>query len=427
MPRFFATTAKGIEPVTAAELTRLGATEVTVGPGGVFFEGPAEVLYRSVLWLRTAQHVLQTLREFTAINPEMLYSQTRRVRWEDYLNPEMTFAVYATIEGRGMHVREPGERREAERSAGGASNRGDSRGGDAATSRGKGAQGINHTQYAALKVKDAIVDRLRREQGARPNVDTFQPDIRIHAHFSQGRCALSLDAVGTSLHERGYRGQGVAAPLKETLAAAMVALTGWQGDVPFLDPMCGSGTLAIEAAMLGLNVAPGLSRLKFCCQHWPDFEEAVWTRVVEEAKAARKTELPFPIVARDVDPQAIAATQANAAQAGVAAHIRTEVGRAELLPAPTATPGVMLVNPPYGERLGADDDLVTLYRQLGKHWLTNYPGWQVHFLAGNLTLARHLPLVASHKTKLFNGPLECRLLSCPIGAPVPERSRGATL
>ena len=214
---YFAVAARGIEPLTARELERLGAQGVRRVAGGVHFEGDMLVLYRASLWLRTASRILRPLREFAARTPEMLYSQSRRVRWEDFLHPSRTLAVQATIEGAGKSAERRGERSRPAR------DRGRSRESLAAPSR------INNSMYAALKVKDAIVDRLRREQGARPNVDKEHPDFLVHAHFSGGRCTLSLDATGSSLHERGYRIRTTAAPLKETLAAAIIDLTGWDG------------------------------------------------------------------------------------------------------------------------------------------------------------------------------------------------------
>src|SRR5262249_8890870 len=228
--RYFAVSARGIEPVTAAELERLGAKNVQPVAGGVHFDGDLRLLYRASLWLRTASQILPHLRDFPSQTAEMLYSQTRRVRWEDFLDPTKTLAVQATIEGaagRAEHARSnPPARRGKPPGRSG--------------SRKPDRPGIHHSMFAALKVKDAIVDRLRREQGARPNVDKEHPDILVHAHFAGGRCTLSLDATGSSLHERGYRIRTTAAPVKETLAAAIIDLTRWDGRAPFFDPMCGS-------------------------------------------------------------------------------------------------------------------------------------------------------------------------------------------
>lgn len=410
--KYFAVSARGIERVTAAELEQLGAQNVQPVFGGVHFEGDMTLLYRASLWLRTASRILRPLRDFAAQTQEMLYSQARRVRWEDYLDPSKTLAVQATMEGAAS--------RSAERSASGPPpgrpERGRGRESRGREGRGRGfprkpvRQGIDNSMFAALKVKDAIVDRLRREQGARPNVDKEYPDIVVHAHFAGGRCTLSLDATGSSLHERGYRVRGAAAPLKETLAAAIVDLTGWDGQAPFFDPMCGSGTLVIEAAMKAMRIAPGLSRPSFGFQRWPQFDGKAWQRVVDEAKKEKQPPPPGGIFGADADPEAIAAAEENARRAGVGDAIRFEVRRFEEATAPTAGPGVLVCNPPYGARLGQDTELQPLYEQMGGLFQERFAGWKAFVLAGNLALARHISLPATDKIKLNNGPIDCRLL-----------------
>ncbi len=208
------------------------------------------------------------------------------------------------------------------------------------------------TQFAALKIKDGIVDRLRREHGARPDVDTHNPNIRIHAHFAQGRCQLYLDSSGNSLHERGYRVAQTPATMKEALAAAILLMSGYDGSKPLVDPMCGSGTLAIEAALIAMRIAPGLFRQDFSCHHWPDFDGALWTRVVDEVRAKQLKEPPAPIFASDIHPPVLDAVAANAKSAGVLSHIRMSVADASQLAPPVGPPGLMILNPPYGERLG---------------------------------------------------------------------------
>jgi putative N6-adenine-specific DNA methylase len=412
--KYFAVSARGIERVTAAELEQLGAQNVQPVFGGVHFEGDMVLLYRASLWLRTASRILRPLREFAAQTQEMLYSQARRVRWEDYLDASKTLAVQATIEGAAS--------RAAERATGSPPGRGDrgreTRGRDPRSRDTRGRdfhrkpvrQGIDNSMFAALKVKDAIVDRLRREQGARPNVDKDSPDIIVHAHFAGGRCILSLDATGTSLHERGYRVRGTAAPLKETLAAAIVDLTGWDCQSPFFDPMCGSGTLVIEAAMKAMRIAPGLLRPSFGFQRWPQYEGKVWQQVVDDAKQQRLPAPPGGIFGADVSADAIAAADENACRAGVGDVIRFKGGRFEETTAPAPGPGVLVFNPPYGERLGQDAELQPLYEKIGPLLTERFAGWKAFVLAGNLALARHITLPATEKVKLNNGPLDCRLL-----------------
>ncbi|MGQ0633910.1 MAG: THUMP domain-containing class I SAM-dependent RNA methyltransferase [Planctomycetaceae bacterium] len=399
MNDYFAVSAAGIEPATAAELARLGAADVRLASGGVHFAADPETLYRVLLWLRTASRVLRPLREFAAATAEMLYSQARRVSWEEWLAPDQTFAVHATLERHGParthHQRAPNWRQPA---------------GISPDESPASHAGIDNSMFAALKIKDAICDRLRRERGARPNVDRKNPDLLVHAHFAGGRCTLSLDAVGVSLHERGYREQPTAAPLKETLAAAIVELTGWDGAGPLYDPFCGSGTLLIEAALKALNVAPGLSRPKFACRLWPDFDARLWEQAVAEARARRQTRLSHPIVGTDVNAHAIEAARRNATRAGVAEAMQFFVRPvAEMVP-PTDVPGTLVTNPPYGERLGNERELAELYHRFGAALSDRFAGWTAWVLAGNLSLARHIDLPAKQKIKLFNGPIVCRLL-----------------
>ncbi len=394
---YFATAPRGIETVTARELTRLGATEVRTVIGGVHFLAPKKLLYRACLELRTAHRILFPLREFAAQNPEMLYSQSRRVKWESLLNPEKTFAVYATLE-RGRTAPPTGRRGKP---------------GTPPHVAAKQQNGITHTQYAALKVKDAIVDRLRQEQGARPNVDTQNPDFRLHAHFAAGRCTLSLDASGGSLHERGYRLETTEAPLRETLAASILELLDWDGATPLYDPLCGSGTLVIEAAMRARNIPPGLLRPQFGLHRWPDFDQRLWDEVVQEARSRILPKSPVGLFGSDSDPKAIAAAQANAARAGVTEDIQWFVRGAEQAIVPrdlSGQTGLLLSNPPYGARLGDEADLKTLYRTFSSVWPLRFPGWKLALLVGNLNLAREIELPAALKIKLDNGPLECRLL-----------------
>jgi len=419
--QLFATTAWGIETLTAEELTRLGAADVRATAGGVHFAGDHRILYRALLGLRTATRVLRPLREFAAAHAEMLYSQVRRVRWEDWIAPTGTLAVSATLQGRGLRQAAPAEA--APESAAPQTRPSATRGrrserrttDEAAGREAEPRKGLIHSHYAALKIKDAICDRLRRERGARPNVDVEKADLRVHAHFANGRCTLSLDAAGTSLHERGYRKQSGEAPLRETLAAAVVLFSGWDGEGPLLDPMCGAGTLAIEAALWGRRKAPGLGR-RFACWNWPDFDQAIWD---EEAARARENEkrLPVPIVARDVDRRVLDLARDNARRAGVENDVRFECTAFEesVPPAAGAGRGTLLINPPYGERLGSSEEVAALYQRMGAVLQERYRGWTAWVLVGNLTLARQIPLRAAERIKLMNGALECRLLRFDLG------------
>lgn len=400
MPKYFATSAKGIESVTAEELKKLGGENVEVGYGGVYFEGDREVLYRANLWTRTASRILMPLRDFSARTPEMLYDQVRRVHWEEYLNPDVTFAIDSTIAGMKSVDKAKREARDARNPN--------------PPDRSRDRQGLTHSHYAGLKIKDAIVDRLRTKFGSRPNVDTVNPDVRINAYFSGGKCTLSLDASGSSLHERGYRVEGAKAPLKENLAAAIIELSGWDPATPFIDPMCGSGTLPLEAALKALDVAPGLFRPDYAFFRWPDFDKALWQKELDQAQARVRKRTEAPILGFDRDRMAVATALSNAKSAGLsrAVHFeRREVG--ELAPA-GEKPGTVIVNPPYGERLGQVDELRGLYKLLGDLFKQRMKGWNGFIFTGNLELAKSVGLAASKRTVLYNGPIECRLLRYEI-------------
>jgi putative N6-adenine-specific DNA methylase len=367
--QFFATTAKGVEEVLAAELVSIGATGVAVESGGVRFGGGMEAAYRANLWLRTASRVLMTLAEFPCETPEQLYQGVRAVGWTKYLTPDMTLAVDCNLR-------------------------------DSA---------LTHSGFVALKSKDAIVDDLRDALGSRPNVDTKDPDLRVNVRLFRNRCTLSLDCSGTPLDRRGYRLDRHEAPLKENLAAALIELSGWDCTTPLLDPMCGTGTIAIEASMKALRIPPGLLRAGFGFQRWAGFDRQLWERLVEEARQGMLAALPAPVLGSDISHSAIAMANENARRAGVRELIT--LGRCpidELVPPPG--PGVLIFNPPYGKRLGEEEELKPLYRQIGDVLKQRCKGYTAYLFTGNLELAKHVGLRASRRMVLYNGPIECRLL-----------------
>jgi putative N6-adenine-specific DNA methylase len=367
--QFFATTAKGVEEVLAAELVRLGVSDVAAEGGGVRFTGGLEAAYRANLWLRTASRVLMPLAEFPCETPEDLYQGARTVPWTEYLTPAMTLAVDCNLRD----------------------------------------STLTHSGFVALKTKDAIVDELRERCGSRPNVDTKDPDLRVNVRLFRNRCTLSLDCSGTPLDRRGYRLDRHEAPLKENLAAALVELSGWDGSVPFLDPMCGTGTIAIEAALKALRVPPGLLRAGFGFQRWPGYDRGLWDRLVEEARQGILTALPAPIFGSDISHSAVAMAHENARRAGVADHIslgRGDIG--ELAPPPG--PGILIFNPPYGKRLGEEEELKPLYKEIGDTMKQRCKGYTAYLFTGNLELAKCVGLKASRRIVLYNGPIECRLL-----------------
>lgn len=365
---FFATTGKGVEEVLARELLALGMGNVNQEPGGVRFCGGLDACYRANLWLRTANRVLMPLTEFPCQNPQELYDGVRAIVWERWLTPELTLAVDCNLRDSAM----------------------------------------THSGFVALKTKDAIVDRLRDHFGSRPSVDTKDPDLRVNVHLVKNRCTLSLDTSGSPLDRRGYRLARTEAPLRETLAAALLDLTGWDGTVPLVDPMCGSGTIPIEAALKAGRRAPGLSR-QFGFERWPTFDRPLWQRLVREAKDEALARLPAPIVGSDRSDRAVATARENCKRAGMEGFVQlAQRELAEFSPPPG--PGILLVNPPYGQRLGEEEALKPLYRQLGDVMKQQCKGYTAYIFTGSAELAKCVGLRATRRIVLFNGPLECRLL-----------------
>lgn len=365
---FFATTAKGVEEVLARELVALGIASAAE-PGGVRFSGDWSACYRANLWLRTANRVLLPLVTFPCATPQELYAGVRTAVWHDHLTPDMTLAVDCNLR-------------------------------DSA---------LTHSGFVALKTKDAIVDAIRDRAGRRPNVDTRDPDLRVNVHLVKNRCTVSLDTSGVPLDRRGYRLDRNEAPLRETLAAALVQLSGWDGTVPLADPMCGSGTIPIEAALFAARRAPGLLRPGFAFQRWPAYDRELWRRLTEEAAGEARASLPVPLVGYDRSPRALAVARQNSIRAGVQGLV-TLAERELSAFSPPPGPGVLLFNPPYGRRLGEEEELKPLYRQIGdvmKQRCTGYTAW---VFTGSADLAKCVGLRASRRIVLFNGPIECRLL-----------------
>lgn len=375
--RFFATAAKGIEPILAQELEALNARKIQPTTGGVHFEGTLETLYQANLWLRTANRILMPIAEFPCPTPQALYENVRQIRWSDWMTLEQTFAVDCNC---------------------------------------RNSQ-ITHSHYAALKVKDAIVDQFRDNTGTRPNVAPRGPDLQINAYIVKDHCVLSLDTSGERLHVRGYRSQATEAPLRETLAAAIVELVGWDSEGLFIDPMCGSGTLLIEAALKAMNCAPGLLRCGdvasgkpgFGFQHWLGFDRKLWGRLIDEAKSQIRNEFPGRILGYDISREAVKIASQNAERAGLEKHIRFARGDALNLN-PPGNRGVIVCNLPYGERLGQLDELKLLYKRFGDALKQQCTGYTAYLFTGSLKLAKCIGLRTAKRFTLYNGPIECRLL-----------------
>ncbi|MGB3309640.1 MAG: THUMP domain-containing protein [Nodosilinea sp.] len=369
MALYFATVARGLEDLAATELKNLGAQQVEPGFCGVAFTGDRALLYRVNLWSRLAFRVLLKLAEFPCYDADDLYRGIQAIDWRPYLPPETTFAVNATGKNRSL----------------------------------------NHTHFNALQVKNAVVDQQRQHWGDRSTIDTQHPEVRLNVHLQADTCTVSLDSSGSSLHRRGYRPAVGAAPLKESLAAALVMLTGWTGDVPLLDPLCGSGTLPLEASLMALNVAPGLFREEFGFHTWPDFDGDLWDELYQEAEASRKLELGTWVGGCDRDPAIIHQARVNAQRCDLAEQINFWTEDLADLEAP-ADSGYMLCNPPYGERLGADEDLGAFYKLLGNVLKQRFKGWTAYVLSGNKALSSHIGLKSAQRVAVYNGSLPCQWL-----------------
>lgn len=368
MNNYFATVSRGLEAIAAQELTRIGAENVRPDFTGVHFQGNQKLLYKANLWTRTIFRILMPIARVKSFNADELYHNVKKLDWSEYLNPDMTLAVTCT--GKNKH--------------------------------------LNHTHFTALQIKNAITDWQKVRGGKRSSVDKENPDLLINAHIEQKHCILSLDSSGSSLHRRGYRPAIGAAPMKETLAAALLEMAAWTPDVPFLDPMCGSGTLPIEAALKGLNIAPGLYR-NFGFQNWLDYDHDLWQNLLQSASDRQQQELSVPIIGSDRDLQVIRQAFVNAENSGLDDHVK--FARQELATiTPPAEKGIIICNPPYGVRLGQENELGDLYQLLGDIFKQRFTGWTAYILTGSLKLAKRVGLRTSQRIKLYNGAIPCTLL-----------------
>lgn len=389
---FFATVPRHMEQLLAEELEALGAENVRQSVAGVFFSGRLEMGYRACLWSRLANAVLLPLHSFYAPTPEALYDGVRTIQWDEHMDVDSTLAVTF----HSQHSR------------------------------------ISHTQFGALKVKDAVVDQFRDRFGRRPSVDVKSPDLHINVHVMRDEATIAIDLSGDSLHRRAYRQQSVEAPLKENVAAALLFRAGWpkllaaaqeSGEpTALVDPMCGSGTILIEGALMAADIAPGLLRTQFGFLKWLQHDDALWQTLVQEAEL-RRTEglkkLPtlVPTIAGyDREGGAIRAARTNVQAAGLQKYIFLEVRSIQDATPPKNSPatGLLAVNPPYGERLGRQTGVETLHKRLGETLLQHFDGWNASILTGSKELGRHIGIRANKFYKLFNGRLECTLLNFEI-------------
>jgi 23S rRNA (guanine2445-N2)-methyltransferase / 23S rRNA (guanine2069-N7)-methyltransferase len=374
---FYATTAKGLELLLVDELRGLGASDAAEKLAGVSFSGDIALAYKACLWSRLANRILLKLASFPARTPQELYVGVQSIAWDAHLSAQGTLAVNFTCN----------------------------------------QSEINHTLFGAQKVKDAIVDQFRDKYQERPSVDKDYPDLCINVYLQRDIATISLDLSGESLHKRGYRLAGGLAPLKENLAAAILIRSGWPAIAKeggsLLDPMCGSGTLLIEGALIAADRAPGLYRQYYGFLGWKQHREDLWKNLIEQAANRAKvglTQLPV-IIGFDQDSNAIACAFENIERAGLTGKVHVEKRElAQFNPKPNAKPGVVVTNPPYGERLGEIESLGALYTCLGARLKLAFVGWKAAVFTGNPDLGKVMGIRAKKFYALFNGALPCKLL-----------------
>lgn len=358
-----AKTFMGLEPVLAKELTQLGADDVQIGRRMVSFKGDKELLYRANFQLHTAIRILKPIKHFKALSADDVYEGVKDIDWTTYIGLDKTFAVDAVVF----------------------------------------SEEFRHSKFVAYKVKDAIVDQFRDKTGQRPNISVANPDIRLNIHIAEDKCTLSLDSSGESLHRRGYRQESVEAPLNEVLAAGMILMTGWQGDTDFIDPMCGSGTLLIEAALIAHNMAPGIFRKEFAFEKWADFDAELFDKIYNDD--SREREFHHHIYGYDVDIKAVNTARLNVKAAGLTSDITIEEGDFKNFTQPKEK-SIMVTNPPYGERISTPDLLGT-YKMIGERLKHQFTGNEAWILSYREECFAQIGLKPSIKIPLFNGSLEC--------------------
>lgn len=358
-----AKTFQGLEEVLAQELTALGANDIEIGRRMVSFTGDKEMLYKANFCLRTAIRILKPIKHFTAKDADEVYEQIKAIRWEDYLDTDKTFAVDAVVF----------------------------------------SEEFRHSKFVSYKVKDAIVDYFREKTGKRPGVRVNKPDVLLNIHIAETKCTLSLDSSGESLHRRGYRQEAVEAPLNEVLAAGMILMTGWRGECDLIDPMCGSGTIPIEAALIARNIAPGVFRKEFAFEKWVDFDQELFDTIYNDDSQER--EFTHKIYGYDNNPKANEIATHNVKAASVSKDVVLKLQPFQQFEQP-AEKSIIVTNPPYGERISTND-LLGLYAMIGerlKHAFTGNTAW---ILSYRDECFDQIGLKATQKVPLFNGALEC--------------------
>ncbi len=363
--KIIAKTLFGLEEILEKELIEFGAKEINILNRAVEFQGDQALLYRANLCCRLALRFLVLVDSFQAHNERHLYGKIQHMDWSKYISSKQTFAIDCTAYG----------------------------------------ERFRHSKYAALTVKDAIVDQFREKTGRRPSIDTNEPDVKINVHISDIHVDVSLDSSGDSLEKRGYRLEAMEAPISEVLAAAMITSSGWNRRTPLFDPMCGSGTIVIEAAMMAANKAPGLDR-SFGFERWSDFNAELLENLKQEL-AQNETKPQVEILGRDRHRRAMAIAERNARRAGVDRYVTIEAGDF-MKKEPPFEQGLIIMNPPYGERLNEDDEMKAFYHEVGFKLKHEYAGYTAWIISSNNKALKRIGLKPDTRIQLYNGALECR-------------------
>ena len=368
MEKFFASCPRGLEPLLAEDLVAAGVKDLKAIPGGVHFAADWPACYAANLHSRIATRILWRVAHGRYAKEDDIYKLALDAPWPTWFGAKQTLRVDVTA------VKSP----------------------------------LKSLEFITLRIKDAVCDRFRADVGTRPSIDTREPDVRVHGFITADECTLYIDTSGAPLYQRGLRQKTVEAPLKENVAAGILRLSGWQPGTPLLDPMCGSGTFLVEAAQMALNIAPGSGGRSFGFQRLKNFRLETWKELLDAALDAEKPAADARIYGSDLSPVAVRAALANLDRAGLLPAVTLETGDMLEIDAP-AESGVLIANPPYGERLSEQEELAAFYPQLGSALKRKFAGWNCYLLTADLRLPKLMRLTPSKKTPLFNGALECRL------------------
>lgn len=370
--KYVAKTFLGLEDVLCDELKALGAQNIRKERRAVSFEGDLSLMYRANIWLRTASRVLKTIWSFEASDADTIYREVKKIEWDDYMSVSQTFVVNATVY----------------------------------------SDSFRNSQFVSYRTKDAIADFFNEKYGKRPSVRLTNPDIYVNIHISNNQCTVSLDSSGDSLHKRGYRSVQTKAPINEALAAGMILLSGWRGDSNFVDFMCGSGTLLIEAALIALNIPPGIFRKQFAFEKWNDFDADLFEEILNDDSEER--DFRHKIYGSDLSTKAIEIATQNIKSAGLGRYIELKTANVSDFEAPRGK-SIIISNPPYGKRL-TDNNIHNLYSTIGQTLKHRCQGMDVWIISSDSELLKSIGLKSSKKISLLNGDLECELWKFEIFA-----------